>query len=144
METSSPPPYRVIDHTADIGVRVFGPTRAALYENAGYAMIDQIVDREILVGSHTMAIRVRGDDRSDLLVNWLRELLFLWNGDGKLVKRITVSRVSDTRIDASLLLHESRIGRHAILNEIKAVTYHQLAVERLPGDNWAATVIFDV
>lgn len=135
--------YQLIDHTADFGVRVFGRTLASLYENAGYAMVDQIVDRKNLTGNKAMALRVRGDDRADLLVNWLRELLFLWNGEGKLVKRISVSTVSEIQIEASLGFEEDPAGRHAILNEIKAVTYHQLTVDRLPG-GWAATIIFDV
>jgi SHS2 domain-containing protein len=34
-------------------------------------------------------------------------------------------------------------GRHEILREIKAVTYHQISVERKDG-GWEAQIIFDI
>ena len=36
--------YELIDHTADIGMRVFGTTLAELFENAGVALFELIAD----------------------------------------------------------------------------------------------------
>ena len=44
------------------------------------------------------------------------------------------------RLDGETLDRE----RHTLLSEVKAVTYHQLTVERVPEGGWRASVLFDV
>lgn len=135
--------YHLIDHTADFGIRVFGKTRAALYENAGLAMFDLLADPVRVSGNSRETLRVTGMDPIDLLINWLRELLYLWNGRAKLVKQIQVTEIDDTGLAADLRLDTYDPATHVLRNEIKAVTYHQLTVERSSANEWVATVIFD-
>jgi len=135
--------YRIIDHTADLGLRVYGTTAVDLYESAARAMFDQIVDTRCLTGRDSAAVAVTGIDRADLMVNWLRELLYLWTGKGKLVKTVHVRRLSAYRLSAAAVCDDFDPHRHGIKTEIKAVTYHRSRVFRSPG-GWQATIIFDV
>jgi SHS2 domain-containing protein len=135
--------YQILDHTADLRVRITGASRAELFRNAGLALADLICDPDTLTSTQTVGIDVTGDDPADLMVNFLRELLYLWTGKEKLVKRVSILDVSDTALSASMTVSSYDSESHAILNEIKAVTYHQIAVEPVE-EGWQATVLFDI
>ena len=51
--------------------------------------------------------------------------------------------ISDTTVSARVTTDRFVSGRHAILNEIKAVTYHQIDVAPTPS-GWQATIVFDI
>ena len=140
---ADPVRYEVIDHTADLGIRVFGENPSDLFANAGRVLFEQITETETLAGARTMSLEVDGADWADLLVNWLRELLFLWSGKRLLAKEIEVTNLSETHISARLRVDPFDPERHPVNSEIKAVTYHQVEVTQGP-DEWVATVIFDV
>jgi SHS2 domain-containing protein len=135
--------YTLLDHTADLRVRITGESRAELFQNAGLALADLICDPDTLKSTQTVSIDVTGDDPADLMVNFLRELLYLWTGKEKLVKMVSILDVSDTALSASVAAANYDSRNHTILNEIKAVTYHQIAVEPV-GDGWQATVVLDI
>lgn len=135
--------YRLTDHTADFGVQAYGRTLAQVFEHAAFALYDLITDTGILIGNQTMPLAVTGDDPDDLMMNWLRELLYLWSGSERLVKSAKIQKMTAYEINAILCYDRYDPEKHVIKNEIKAVTYHQIQVERLPR-GWEARVIFDV
>ncbi len=135
--------YRIIDHTADIGVHVYGADPQKLFANAAYALFDLITDLKTLKGDHTKKITVTGENWSDLMVNWLRELLYFWAGRERLVKQAEILAISQNKLIASLKYDPYDPNRHIIKDEIKAVTYHQLEVKSGPS-GWEARIIFDV
>jgi SHS2 domain-containing protein len=135
--------YKLIDHTADFGMEVWGADLKQLFENAAYAMFDAITDTEELNASSKLSVNVSGEDWPDLMVNWLRELLYLWTGKGLLVKITRISFISEYALSAVVKFETFVPGRHLIKSELKAVTYHQISVE--PEETkWKAIIIFDV
>ncbi|RPJ16772.1 MAG: archease, partial [Desulfobacteraceae bacterium] len=86
--------YEIIDHTADFGIEVRGADLKELFENAAYAMFDVITDTEDLNALSEISVNVTGEDWPELMVNWLRELLYLWTGKGLLVKMTCISSIS--------------------------------------------------
>ena len=136
-------PYTLLDHTADLRIRVIGTDPADLFENAGLALFDLITRPGRLETRKIIDVAVTGDDPADLMVNYLRELLYLWTGNEKLVKMIDILQISDTAVSARVITDRYQPQRHAILHDIKAVTYHQIEVSRT-ADGWQATVVFDV
>jgi len=135
--------YSLIDHTADFGIQVFGKDPEDLFANAAYALIDLLTDLRVLKGNNQKTITVAGSDWPDLMVNWLRELLYLWSGHELLVKSVKIQEITPCEISASLSYDRYDPVRHVIKDEIKAVTYHQIQVVRFP-QGWEARVIFDV
>jgi len=135
--------YRRIDHTADLGIEIYGLSPAALFENAALALFDQIIDPAGVKGARKDHLTIHATDWPDLMVNWLRELLFFWNGKELLVKKAEILSITGTRLSARIVYDSYDPGQHTIINEIKAVTYHQIRVEEGPY-GWKATVIFDV
>ena len=135
--------YKLIDHTADLGIHVFGSDEKGLFSNAAMALFDVITDIEKLEGSKAHEVYITGDDWPDLMVNWLRELLYLWAGKEMLLKRVDIIAISENELNALAYYDPYDPERHEIKNEIKAVTYHQIIVERRPS-GWEAKIIFDV
>ena len=134
--------YELIDHTADFGIRVFGRNLETLYENAAYALFDLITDNRCLDRNDTLHLTIEGEDKIDLMFNWLRELLYLWNGREFLVAETSVHIVSETCFQADIRYDRYEKSRHEIRNEIKAVTYHQLDVKKkIKG--WTGEIILD-
>ena len=135
--------YELIDHTADIGICVTESTVKDLFEISAIAMFEQIADISKLSGMHTKEIHVKGIDQTDLLINWLRELLWCWTIDNCLVREITISNISNNYLSAKISYDEFDSRPHEILKDIKAVTYHGASVEHTDA-GWQATIIFDV
>ena len=136
-------PYTLLDHTADLRVCITGKSMTALFENAGLALADLICDPGTLTSTQTVSIDVTGDDPADLMVNFLRELLYLWTGKEKLVKMVSIDDISNTALSAVIAASNYNSRHHTILNEIKAVTYHQIRVTPT-ARGWQATVVLDI
>lgn len=140
---SNPPPYEIIDHTADLGIVVKGGSIKELFVNAANAMTDLMVKSDIREKGTKRRLIVEGEDLPDLMVRWLSEILYLFNGEHKLVRTIEIDSVNPTQLQSNVNVVSLNRSRHEILREIKAVTYHQIAVEKTP-DGWEARVIFDI
>ena len=135
--------YELIDHTADLGIRVFGSDPGDLFTTAALAMYDQIIDVNVSSGDRKHRIRVTGSDWADLMVNWLRELLYLWTVKELLVATVDISSITESKLSAEITTRTFDTARHPIKNEIKAVTYHQIKVVH-GAKGWEAQVIFDI
>jgi SHS2 domain-containing protein len=135
--------YRFIDHTADFRLEIFGVDEKDLFVQAARALTDLITDPKGLHGSCQRPVAVSGDDWSDLMVNWLRELLYLWNGEEQFICDVALQFLEPTHVEATVTTEAFCAGRHSIRNEIKAVTYHQIEVGPYKT-GWRARVVFDI
>jgi SHS2 domain-containing protein len=135
--------YETFDHTADIGIRVFGHTVEEVFTNAAYALFDQLTDLRKVGNRATQEISVEGVDREDLLIRWLGELLFLCQGRGYLFKEFSILSLDSNSLKATARGEIFDPSRHRIKTEIKAVTYHQIELKRA-DEGWEGKVVFDV
>ncbi len=136
-------PYKVFDHTADLGVELSAATLEELYATAAFALFDLLTNLSRVRAGTAREIVVTGEDPADLLVNFLREILYMWNGERFLIKTCSIREATPRRLKALLRCETFDAGRHRIKQEIKAVTYHRVSVcETEKG--FIAKVIFDV
>ncbi|MDA8126035.1 MAG: archease [Deltaproteobacteria bacterium] len=135
--------YRSFDHTADLGIEVSAATGEELYAGAAFALFDRLADLSTVRAGQAREVSVTGKDAPDLLVNFLRECLFAWNGEGFLMKTCLIRELSDRSLRALLRGEPFDPARHRIKQEIKAVTYHQAAVLMTPA-GWTGRIVFDV
>jgi SHS2 domain-containing protein len=142
MSTTAPD-YTLLDHTADLGIRVYGTDLKDLFEGAGRALMHLMVKAEIPSKTHSMKISVSGEDLADLMVRWLGEILYLFAGENLVVTSIRMGSVSSSALEATLETAPFEPEIHETLREIKAVTYHQIEVTEIPN-GWETKVIFDV
>jgi SHS2 domain-containing protein len=135
--------YRIFDHTADMGIEIYGQTLRELYANAALAVFDTITDLRRVGAREERYICVEGVGYEDLLINYLREILYLFNGEGLLLKKVTVTDIDAQHLDGIISGETFNPQKHRVNKEIKAVTYHQTSVRQTPT-GWSARVIFDV
>jgi len=136
-------PYCLIDHTADLGLEVFGKTGEELFANAASAVCELMLDIENPEPTAVREISVEGTDREDLLVNFLREVLFLFNGEKMVPTSFIIEELDDRHLRGKVRVAAYDPARHRVKREVKAVTYHGTEVVETPT-GWRARVIFDV
>jgi len=140
---STPLTYQIIDHTADLGIIVKGPDLKSLFIQAAQAMTDLIVKGDISKRTATRDVLIEGEDFPDLMVRWLGEILYLFEGENFIVHSIQIKSISPIQLKSTLSLSSFEPEYHEVLREIKAVTYHQISVDK-SDDGWEARVIFDI
>lgn len=140
---STPLPYQIIDHTADLGIIVKGPDVENLFILAAQAMTDIMIKGDISEKTAIRDVLVEGEDFPDLMVRWLGEILYLFEGENLIVNSMEIKSISPIQLKSTLTLTSFEPERHQVLREIKAVTYHQISVNK-SDDGWEARVIFDI
>lgn len=138
--------FETIDHTGDVGIRVWGKTKEELFENAGKALFSLILgDLSRVRPVFRRNIAVRANALDELMVNWLSELNFNFCTENEVYSRFRVTELSDHLLKAEAWGEPYNPDVHEARLEIKAVTFHQIYVgPRENGDGWEARVIFDI
>jgi SHS2 domain-containing protein len=146
----SMPKYKFFDHTADIGVEISGRTKKKLFANAADVLFDVMIEKienknktsEGML-KRQKTLKVNGADVEDLLINFLRELLYLFNGENFITDGCEMIQCTTKELEARLTGESFNSKKHLIKTEIKAVTYSGLTVEKYKT-GWKARIIFDV
>jgi SHS2 domain-containing protein len=139
----STPFYTQMDHTADLRIRVHGKDPRDLFENAARALIDIMLADTSGMATVATEITLDGGDLADLMVRWLGEILYLFEGEGVVATLFDIHELEPQRLRATVGGIPFDPQRHEILTAIKAVTYHGIEVAP-QGDRWEAKVTFDV
>ena len=137
--------YRLFYHTADIGIDICGRTKKELFAHAALAITEIMINfkHDPVRSGRKKILTLVGSDPADLLVNFLREILYFFNGEKRIVRRCEVIACSRKRIVALLFLERFNDKAHLVKKELKAVTYHGLSVQKVKN-GWRARVIMDV
>lgn len=135
--------FEILEHTADIGIRVKARDLAGLFKAAGLAIFalsaEKLPTRD--KEKHKLLVAQKATSIEELFVNWLNELLSLSAVEGLIFEDIQINKIEQNIVEAVAL--GSDIKNYKVNTEIKAATYHQLKVEK-NASGWIAEVIFDV
>ena len=135
--------YETFEHTADLGLRVHAPDLDTLFVEAGLGFFSILVDNlDAVQPVREVTFRIDGREKDYLLLDWLNELLYRFETDKLLFCEFQV-RVNDTGLGARARGEAADPQRHRLSHEVKAITYHQLRVEKT-ADGWLAEVIVDI
>src|SRR4030066_165007 len=135
--------YKILDHTAGIGIEVWGKTKKEALANTVEAMFDLISDSKNISVVQEKELIITGADMADMLINLLRETLYMFHSQMWLCKRCEILELSEEKIVARVAGEPYDAQKHQLKMEIKAVSYHTLKIERVEN-GWRARVIFDV
>jgi len=140
-------PFRVLEHTADVGFEAFGWTKEEVFANSGRALFSLMVDLDSIWPRDDLRIEasVSGSDAdaSGLLVNWLSEILYLYDAEGWLLRDFEIRSLNGRSISAVAHGEQFDGARHQIKLLVKAITYHRLALEE-KDSGWRAQVYVDI
>jgi SHS2 domain-containing protein len=135
--------YELLDHTGDLGIRVWAEDVKGIFHEAARALFAIITDLEKVTVRVKRKIMVEAATIDELLVAWLSELLYLYEVEGLLFCDFAFTEIGEKSVTGIAMGEEFDEGRHAIRTSIKAVTYHQLEMKEKDG-RWHAQVIFDI
>jgi SHS2 domain-containing protein len=140
---TSLPPFTLINHTADLGFKVCGRDITDLFQNAAIVLTRLMIRTRRGSRATPLAVCLRGHDLQDLMVQWLGEILYLFEGENLVLSSSAINRIMPTRIEATFQMTPYDPDLHEVVREIKAVTYHDIEVIEKNGQ-WEAVVILDV
>jgi SHS2 domain-containing protein len=135
--------YRVLEHTADVGFEAYGSTREEVFANSARALVDMIVDLANIQAREEARIELEAGDSLSLLVNWLSEILYRFDAEGWLYRDFEFRLLDDRLLRTAVRGEKFDRARHRVKLQVKAVTYHQLALEPTP-EGWRARVFLDI
>jgi SHS2 domain-containing protein len=135
--------YRVTAHQSELAVKVFGSSQVELFQNSGWALFDVTTDIDKIDCKDSVPLEVEGTDRDDLLVNWVRELLYLYQGSGYLLREFRISELGDKSVKAEACGEKVDPDRHEIKKEVVAIAYDKTRMAKT-GDQWTAQLIFEI
>jgi SHS2 domain-containing protein len=143
MMSEFPMPYEVFEHTADVGLHAYGSTLAELFVHAAQGMESLMVPLEQIRVVTSREITVEGHDPVSLLIAWLNELIFLFDTEYLLFRDIAIDTITETHVIGRVTGEPYDAQRHELSSAIKAVTWHEAAVN-LTEQGYQARIIFDI
>lgn len=131
-----------LEHTGDIGMRIRSPRLEDLFTEGAAAMFRQIADTTLVEPSEETVIELEMESPDTTLREWLGELLYKFSAEGKIYCEFEV-HLESNRFRGVARGESYDAVKHPLKTELKAVTWHQLRVER-ENNEWTGQVIFDV
>jgi protein archease len=134
---------RTFEHQADLGLEITAPDGPALFAEAGLAFFETVCDLERVDERDVYELAGNAGSVEELLVGWLNDLVFLFEADAVVCRRMVFPEWSRTSYRAELYGEPADPERHRVHAVVKAATYHGLAVVQ-DEEGWRARVILDV
>lgn len=133
--------FRLIEHTADVGLIAYGENLAEAYANAAYGLFSIISDLKRVKEIESHQVEARADDAEGLLFEWLNTLIYVFDVEMLLLRRFDIREFNGRELKA--ICHGERYdpSRHQLKSGVKAATYHLLKVDK---DKNQVQVIFDI
>ena len=136
-------PYRILDHTADVGLEAKGATLAEAFANVATGMYSIMVHLDRVSERVQRPVEVEAEDAEGLLTAWLLELLFITEVEGLVFRRFDVQEASPRHLTAVAHGEPLDPERHPKGAVVKAVTRHGLEVGPIEG-GYRVRVILDI
>jgi SHS2 domain-containing protein len=134
--------FEIIDHTADIGLRVYGMGLEEIFVNAASGLFSLITDLKEITPVVSRQVSVTAADSEELLIRWLNELIYIFETGHLVFSCFDIEELNQQSLKASC--RGQKIDRNTrICREIKAATYHMLSIRHL-DTGLEANIIFDV
>ena len=130
-------------HGADIGVRGFGASMTAAFEQTALALTAVVTDPEGVVPREAVSVRCSAGDLEVLLVEWLNCLVFEMATRGLIFSEFGV-RIEDRHLVAEARGEPLDPARHSPAVEVKGATNTALRVAQRDDGVWLAQCVVDV
>ena len=122
--------FKLIEHTADIGLVAYGNSLAEAFSNAAYGMFSIIAELNMVRQIESRRLEIREKDAEDLLFEWLNSLLYFFDVDMLIFKRFDIVEFDGRVLKAMCYGERYDPSRHSLIRGIKSATYHLLKVDK--------------
>ena len=135
--------YELVDHTADIGVRLWGPTAEEVFEQAALALFSLVCDPLDVGELEAVEVALEAESMDLLLAAWLNELLSVFEARKLVLSQFDLLELGDHVLRARVSGEPLDTSRHIVCGGVKAATLQELSLEHL-DDGWRGFVLLDV
>ena len=122
--------FEYFEATADIGLKAYGKTLNEAFENAGLAIFNIISDTSDIDAVSEFEFEITSEDEVSLLYDYLEELLFYHEVEFMLFSEFHVDIDDNLHLKAKIKGEEINWDKHERKTEIKAITFHKMAVAK--------------
>jgi len=136
-------PFEIIDHTADIGIVAYGADIKQIFANAALGLFSLMANPDDFNEGIKRELELSAEDVEILLVEWLNELIYIFDVEHIFFKRFEIDKLTSNQIRAKCFGEKIKPGQHKLKREVKAATYHMLQINKEDG-GYKVQVIFDI
>ncbi len=134
-------PYQLLPHPADIIIQATGDNLSEIFINSAKGLMSYIFEEKKLDNQQpnvTEEINIESQDQSGLLIDWLREILYLSDYHDANFYNYEIVELNEKRIKAKVY------GKKAeAINDVKAITYHQSELKK-DNHGYLAKILCDI
>ena len=134
--------FEIVDHTADVGIIAYGADISQAFANAARALFSLITELDDVAEVLYRDTELTAPDEESLLVEWLNELIYLFDVENIIFKRFDVTQLNNTQLKARSYGEKVDSSKHKLKTGVKATTYHMLKVDKVNGCK--VQVLFDI
>ena len=135
--------YRVIRRSSELSLRLSGDSLAQVLADAGFALFDLLVDLTAVEARESVTLEVEGLDNDDLMINWMRELLYEYQASGFVLKEFEIREAGEFFVRAEARGEKYDPDRHEEREAIGAVDERLSHLGKM-GSQWTAQVGFEL
>ena len=133
--------YRVLRRASELNIKLSGASLPQILSDSGFALFDLLVNLETVEANESVPIEVEGTDADDLMVNWMRELLYAYQANGYVLKEFTVQQTGEYFVRAEAKGEKYNPDRHEEREVIGAVESRLCRLGQI-GNQWTAQAGF--
>jgi SHS2 domain-containing protein len=134
--------WRLLAHTADIRLEAHGANLEDFFINAARGLTALISSNKKLTSNSDVEISLEADSAEELLIDWLRELLFLHQTRKLAMIKVQMITLSENDLRAKISFGIDQADDEPPF-EIKGVTYHGLSIVK-ESEGYLARIVFDI
>ena len=137
--------YQFLHHTADAKFRSFGSSLEEAFANAALATASLMWDWQKIGRKMEYPVEVEGRDLKQLLVNFLEEILYLFESKMFLlaaVDKMNIERKSDRFLLKAIFKGDKYRDKYKIHGDVKAITYNEMEI--LNNEHFTLQVVVDI
>jgi len=140
-------PYQIVEHTADMRMRVWGKDLEELFR-AGVSAVMELIKPEKTRPApppagpslKTRQVVLASQDTTSLLVDFLNAVITSTHINKEIYTQVKFARLSPTELKAELAAEKVEEFKE----DIKAVTYHEAEVKQAASGDWETVLVFDI
>lgn len=140
--------FEFVEHTADLGIRAWGPHLDDAFAHAARGLIEYMVDVDAAKSARAFEVTAEAANPERLLFAFLDEILFIHQTEIVVFTTFDVTIEAPASEGAPWRLRATAHGeafdaaRHGHVHEIKAITYHGIRV--IEGPPAEVFVVVDI
>ena len=135
--------FKTFDHTADIGLEIWGDTFNAIFEEVGKALFSLIVESGEIVPKERFAIELSAESGEDLFLKWLKELLYVFETKKMVFSEFRILNLEPWTLTAEVGGERLDPRLHKLAHEVKAITRYLFEFKKTKA-GFSARVIVDI